>query len=255
MTSTPAGRPTDSLGPNTNITTALLHDRCILCAGEDRDEFLKALHACGIPRPARHVRYRSYEFWHFGQCCAILSGIGTGCLEPLLWEIFQPAIIRQIVLVGTAGTLPGSSIAPGQAHLISHAYAAGTGIDREVARQPLGARWHGAMIGPVATSVSTDFYYGFGPHGERAPHGGTYLQADHPLRQAYAGHIQRGTPLVEMEVAQFYFFCDKLGGAGLQFIAVKAASNAVGQETEQLQHTPIALQQTIRCAMGLLQLK
>ncbi|BDA67642.1 hypothetical protein RIVM261_070280 [Rivularia sp. IAM M-261] len=53
------------------------------------------------------------------------TGIGTGTLEPLIWEIlFNPTIkskVNKIILIGTAGKLPLSSKKLGDVYIINQA--------------------------------------------------------------------------------------------------------------------------------------
>src|SRR6202035_4323689 len=95
-----------SLGPNTNAPVELLSSQCVLCVGEDRRTLLDAALDAGLDMKGPHFGYRCYEFWNCGGLLVVWSGIGTGSLEPLLWELFKPGTIQQIVLVGTAGRMP-----------------------------------------------------------------------------------------------------------------------------------------------------
>ncbi|HZK82920.1 MAG TPA: hypothetical protein VFC46_17690 [Humisphaera sp.] len=236
------------LGPNTAAPVSILRPDCILCAGEDRGEFLAALDAAGMTGPAAHSKYRCYEFWNFGDRCAILTGIGTGCLEPALWEILQPGIVRRIVLVGTAGIMPGVRVEIGQPYVVDRAWPAGTGIDALATDLPLRPRWNVKAGTLVASSVSTDFYYGFGPK---------LITADYPippgpLHQLYEMHTRQETQLVEMEVAQFYFFCERFGDADMRYAAIKAPANSVSDVDEQLSNSPTALVQAVVAAVEML---
>jgi len=254
-----------SLGPNTNASPSLLHERCIYCAGEDRGELLQALAETGPPetqreakeyltsplagadQPARHWYYRSYEFWRFPDFLLMLSGIGTGCLEPLLYEVLRPRIVRSIVLVGTAGMMPTGKAVLGEASVVDRAWPAATGIDGEVAELPLAPRWQPSQGERTASIVSTDFYYGFAP---------AILEGKYPargrLKALFEEHRQRGTDLVDMEVAQFYFFCRNYGDDALQYLAVKAAANALGGGEQQMIHTGAALRNCLATAFRLL---
>jgi len=258
----------DTLGPNTQAPPSVLHQRCIYCAGEDRRELLQALERAGPPHahealntqpaseqrtgtgsaPISHWHYRSYEFWRFQDFCLILSGIGTGCLEPLLFEVLRANIVRKIVLVGTAGSMPGSQVAQGEAYLVDRAWPAGTGIDAEASELPLVPRWDLPATASKASSASSDFYYRFAP----AIVQGTYPIHHGALKKLYEEHVRRGTELVEMEVAQFYFFCQNFGAADLQYLAVKAIANVVGREDEQSVNSQAALIRTLATAFKLL---
>jgi len=238
-----------SLGPNTNAPAELLTPRCIVCAGEDRPTLLDALRLAGFePGPSRHS-YRCYEFWKSGDVLIVWTGIGTGTIEPLLWEIFQPGVIEQIVLVGTAGRMAESGAALGRAYIVDQAFLAGTGLDGENLPQPLRPRWPGLPDGhATASSVSTDFFYGFGPRLMT----GDYPFASGALKRAFEEHTRRKTDLVEMEVAQFYAFCAAFPDAPSHFIAIKGVSNTVEVHGEQVENSRDAIAETLRMARGLL---
>jgi len=235
------------LGPNTAAPVSILHNDCILCAGEDQEEFLAALHAAGMRDPTTHSSYRGYHFWRFQKCCAILTGIGTGSLEPALWEILQPGIVKRIILMGTAGIMPGACVEIGQPYFIGRAWPAGTGIDALAVDLPLRPRWN---IGPailVASSVSTDFYYGFGIKLAT----GEYPIPTGALHELFAMHTRQGTQLVEMEVAQFYFFCGHFGNDHLQYAAIKAPANSILDVGKQLSNSRNALTQAVLAAAAM----
>lgn len=262
-----------TLGPNTNALPSVLHEQCIYCAGEDRRELLQALAEAGPAEARERVKdyfqrqagaadarvagklgpdwcYRSYEFWRFRDFCLVLSGIGTGCLEPLLFEVLRASIVRKIILIGTAGRMPEGKAQLGKAYVVGRAWPAATGIDAEVAELPLVPRWKLATAGNTASAVSSDFYYGFAPDvltGEYPIHHG-------PLKALYEEHLRRKTDLVEMEVAQFYFFCKHFGGDGLEYVAVKAAANAVGRGEQQGLNSGHALRSTLVTAFRLLRI-
>ena len=88
------------LGPNTNASLELLQPHCILCCGEDVSHFLQLL-----PTIQMYHEYRGYRFWRLPGFTLVLSGMGTGCLEPLMWELTRPKVIRQVMLIGTAGKM------------------------------------------------------------------------------------------------------------------------------------------------------
>jgi purine-nucleoside phosphorylase len=241
--------PLPTLGPNTNAPADLLAPHCILCCGEDRATLLAAAERAGLGGFTAHFAYRCYEFWKRDDLLLILTGIGGGCLEPLLWEIFSLATIDKIILVGTAGKMPESS-ATGGVYLVEEAWSAGTGLDGERLDWPLRPRWDDRCGLPEASSVSTDFYFGFSPRIES----GDYPFSSGLLRSSYLLHKDRRTDLVEMEVASFYAFCATFPGRPSQYIAAKAVSNAVGQDDEQVPNSQRALVDAITAAKTLLRL-
>ncbi len=238
------------LGPNTNASTELLRQKCIICCGEDRELLLSAFADVGLIVGSSAFKFRCYEFWHIHDALLILTGIGTGCLEPLLWEIFSGDVIKQIILVGTAGRMEGSRSSVGQAYLVSQAWIAGTGLDNEGLSQPLFPHW--SDLGPFesTTSVSTDFFYGFSPKLKD----GSYPLSYGGLRRYYDQHVAIKTDLVEMEVGQFYAFCRLYPMAPPEFIAVKAVSNTIGLDDDQVGNSRSALTSTLKITRALLNL-
>ena len=236
-----------TLGPNTNASIEVLRPRCILCAGEDRDALWQALADAGVREVRRHSSYRCYEFWHGSDLLIIWIGIGTGCLEPLLWEILRPRVIEQLILVGTAGRMPDAITEVGLVYVVDQAWLAGTGLDRERIVTPLRPRWPNLGGHPLASCVSTDFFYGFAPRNLESPYplNAVRLLAD------FDEHVRKKTGLVDMETAQFYALCSAFAQEDCQFIAVKGASNTVGQLDEQLPNTPGVLTKSIGLARRL----
>jgi hypothetical protein len=180
-------------------------------------------------------------------CVYILTAIGTATLEPLLWEILTPAIIRQIILVGTAGMPPGGSISIGHAMAIDRAYLAGTSLDFENIVQPLNPAWDIPTTLPRAISASTDFFYGFSPRLAT----GKYPLASGHLARRYNELIGK-VDLIEMEVAPFYCFCEEFGDAELRYLAIKSPANVIGDLTSQTQNSLAALEACMREAWKLL---
>lgn len=240
-------RMSQRLGPNTLAPVEVLSHRCILVAGEDRRDVVPLLKAPADPSHA----FRNYEFWKQPDCTLILCGIGTGCLEPLLWEITRPGIVREIILIGTAGKMPLADIKLGQPHAITQAFLAGTGLDGESLSEPLTPRWELPPSIPTASSVSTDFFYGFAPRILAE----SYPFAQGNLRKSYEHHLERGTHLVEMEVAQFYAFCNTFGDKELRYLALKGASNELGDDGQQLAESSGVIARCMALAKRLLKIE
>jgi uridine phosphorylase len=236
-----------SLGPNTNAPFTVLTEQCILCAGEDRQDLSQAL-AESLPIQARQQwHYRDYEFWRFDDFCVIRAGLGSGSLEPLLFEILRPQILQRVILIGTAGVMPDAILGMGEPYLVDRAWAAGTAIDEEAGQLPLRPRWNCLTTVPKASCVSSDFFYGFAPR---------ILTSDYPartqrLRMLFEQHLRLGTQMVDMEIAQFYYFCAQFGAGTLEYVAVKGVANAVGREGEQRLNTGKAIAASLAVALQL----
>jgi hypothetical protein len=263
-----------SLGFNTMAPRTILRERCMLCAGEDRWELLHAL-ADTAPQIVREFArslleaagrgerespsliwgggeqawsYRGYEFWAFPDLLIVLGGIGTGPLEPLLFEILRAAVIREIVLVGTAGAMPDSNVGTGNAYFIDEAWAAATALDSDESKWPLSPKWDHSPRSETATTVSSDFYYGFSP---LVVFGGYPLHSTQ-LKVLFERYLAMGTDLVDMEVAQFFLFCANFSSTPLQYAAVKGVSNHVGDENPEEYRVRDALRASLALAFNLL---
>ncbi|BDA72407.1 hypothetical protein CAL7716_065730 [Calothrix sp. PCC 7716] len=58
---------------------------------------------------------------------------------------------------------------------------------------------------------------------------------------------------VDMEVAQFYHFCNLFDNENnLNYIAIKGAANTIGNAEEQLENSSIVIQNAIEKAIALL---
>jgi hypothetical protein len=234
-----------SLGPNTNAPPELLSPKVLLVCGEDRRELLPFVRS-----PTSHA-FRCFEFWKEVGFTLVLSGMGTGCVEPLIWELTRPGIVREIVLAGTAGKMPGTRVPIGQPHEVSEAFAVGTALDGERISLPVKPRWARPTGLSSARSVSTDFFYGFAPRIQA----GDYPLQGGSLAAGYAEHWARGTPLIDMEVAAFYCFCERFGDAGLQYLAIKVPSNELGADAQQIEETPQFMPRCIRAALKALEIQ
>jgi len=238
--------------PNSAVPGDLLHENVILCCGEDCGDLLAAMGQItgAVPREPDHD-YRCYRFWQEKDFTLIWSGIGTGCLEPLLFEIFQPGIIRRIILIGTAGSTGKRPITTGEAHLISEAWLGGSAVSLSDEQLPLAPSFSfpSSLRLPSASIVSSDFYYGF-------------YQGEDPVRlrlrdavPSLRSDVARFYPrvdLVDMECAQFYWLCATVGGDSLGFAAIKGAANAVVQPGEQSSYGPLVLKNCFAAARELL---
>jgi hypothetical protein len=241
----PMDHPLPTLGPNTNAPRSLLGGDVIICAGEDRVELERGLNEFGLAN--NHFQYRCYQWWRTGDLTVIWTGIGTGCLEPLLFEILRPRSVRRICLVGSAGTIREPSCPPGTPCWIESAYSLGMSIDRWVGESALYPRWAQPLAHSLlrTTIVSTDFYYITSPAGlERFAH---RLPPDFADR--YRERLKT-CELIDMETAAYFFFCDLFGDETLEeYVAVKGASNSVEHQEEQVTHSARVVQQSLRAAI------
>ena len=216
-----------TLRPNTTVQDEVLRRDVILCCGEDEQELLLAARRVD-QKPEMVHRYRCYCFWNIGSSTLILTGIGTGCLEPLLFEILGGQRVERIVLVGTAGATPlgQKTLVKGNSYIISTASLFAAAV-RPISDTPYTFRWSSPLRShPTATIVSTDYYYGFGT--QEDSRSGNLRRNDRELSKGFASIIGE-SHLVDMETGQFYHFCSIIAPISLNFIAIKGPANLVQQ--------------------------
>jgi hypothetical protein len=233
--------------PNTKLTNLLLSEKVIICCGEDEEEVKTAFLASHVAEPLHQQEFRSYKIRKYPDFTLILTGMGTGCLEPLLYELLSFSIAKSLVLVGTAGYIPGSAAVRGEIYIIKEAYLAGTGLDREIKDYPLIPNFHFVGSYKSASIVSTDFYYGFSHQGSKDYNVKlTYLQRD-------VTEYVKKIDLVDMEVGQFYALCSLMSDkSSVEYVAVKGPANVLSQHAEQIPNTQVILSKAFRAAFDLL---
>lgn len=248
---TSARTPTPSLTkgrPNTQLPAGALQGDAILCCGEDLREF-KAAIASVFGRLRKIHAYRCYAFFQRGRQNFIWTGIGSGCLEPLLCEIADEPRLRRIILVGTAGAVSRSARL-GSAAPIREARVACAGVSpKHDASSP---NWP-IVLKPKESQriVSTDYYYGFTLKKEwPAP---ALWTADSRLEKTVKKALQHAD-LVDMETGQFYHLCRTLR-PDLQYLAIKGAANPLADFSQQPLHSESVLHDALRQAKEMLSQK
>jgi hypothetical protein len=217
-----------SIGDNCNVGSEMLSRDMVICAGEDANEVLDAASSVLRKSPDRSYVYRCYRFWKWEAMpiTVIWTGIGTGCIEPLLVEVLraEPDISR-LLLVGTAGRI---RVVDGEAaelaFAIRQAYMGPTAFSAMGVFGPFEPTLY--VDAPAATIVSTDLYYLF--DGCRV---GEWPNS-HQCRDAW-----EEATLVDMEVAQFLYLCDVLRGGNLKYAAIKGPANCFGVHGEQTKNS------------------
>ncbi len=223
--------------PNAQIVPDYIRPAVILCCGENKATFVVACLSAGLPVAKPASEFRSYTLWTLPDVTVILAPIGTGALEPLLYELLSVGKVERMVLVGTAGRLSQGQVPLGTAFPIAEASLSGTGLDREIPDQPLKPCWPEPLTTPTASIVSSDFYYGFSP----ATRPGDYRHRLPCLRKEFE-RLSASVDLVDMEVGQFYALCRLIPEKpGLNFLAIKGASNGVENHGAQNTHAPSVL--------------
>jgi hypothetical protein len=236
---------------NTGVDNAMLHTNILLCCGEDVAELLEAAHKAGVGPVLAEHRYRCYHFWRFTNFTLIWTGIGTGCLEPLLYEILVDTPVQTICLIGTAGMCrPRQGLFKGEAYYIAEARTWAAGVRPVEYDGALRPNWDAKQsLISEATIVSTDYYYGFSRIENQQLC--RMRKLDGALSQDFH-KILTEIDLVDMEVAQFYFLCFALGGPGLRWLAVKGPANDLDRFSEQIENSPLVLEKTLRSALVLM---
>jgi len=225
----PADFSTDPFAraPVSHVLPEHLNERTIICSGEIEKDLLHAFRRVE-DKPLFVQQYRCYKVWKFPKFTLILAGIGTGTLEPLLWEILTPGIVRKIILIGTAGCVRQEAPELGKAMPINAAYPCGTGIDAEVGLTPLGTNWPLPEGTHMCSIASSDFFYGYS---DRVLDG-TFRACQGPFLERYK-QIRDLADLIDMEVAPFYYFAPRFAPEGtLDYLAIKGSSNSLGKGEE-----------------------
>ncbi|MFM7070695.1 MAG: hypothetical protein ACKO38_02740 [Planctomycetota bacterium] len=246
--------------PNSNVDDSYLVENVLLCAGEDPDELISVVERVAGQRPFRTYSYRCYRFWQFDRFTLIWTGIGTGCLEPLLYEIVaQSDSIKTLILIGTAGWLAADD-------------SGGAEACETPNRKPIAYLLHEAYLGRTALSSLGNFHRKHGPssaHRHTWSDGtrcvprfpsqvedlATILSTDlyydrHWVREKAEYH---GADLIDMEVAQFYCLCEIFAkNKDLNYVAIKGAANSLGNGSQQLLNSRAVLDACTRRALGLM---
>lgn len=239
--------------PNTGINETLLSAKIVLCCGEDAQELLAALRATGLDTGKAYHDFRCYRFWKFDAFTLVWTGIGTGCLEPLLYELLAYSQVKEIVLIGTAGGLPGKNLKPGDIFIANQAYLAGAAVQLPEGAMPLTPRFDPDRVQAINVqqkiAVSTDFYYGFtnqpGDIVKRLQGADSRLKTD---IETYWGKADA----VDMEIGQLYHLCRMYGQSELQYIAIKGIANSADAISQQMTYSAPVLESTLATALRLL---
>ncbi len=240
-----------TIGPNTCIDAEMIASDVILCCGEDPAELLACLRrVCAIEGATPHS-YRGFGCLRLPSFTVVWGGIGTGTLEPLLWELLQSNRVRRILLIGTAGVLGPRPEGIGSVYAISEAFLAGTALDESRIEQPLRPVFRdfkNLSQLPTERIVSTDFYYGFAGLGHRPGYPDIVQRA----KESFSRTGQRAR-LVDMEAGQFYFLCHAFRGErGIEYLAIKGAANSVADVDAQVSNSQAILVEAIAVAVRML---
>lgn len=237
-----------NLTPNTKIQSSMLSENVVLCCGEDPTVVWEALKTTRLQKPLLEHDFRSYHLVKCESLTVILAAIGTGALEPLLFEILRFNVVQAIVLVGTAGRTLSSKTIMGQPYIIGEAYLEGTALDREVETLPLLPNYAFGGTHEVASIVSTDFYYAFSLSRKGDDYPGRLPRLQKSVREMVAK-----VDLVDMEVGQFYALCQLMSPKGkLKYLAIKGPANSLGYGEDQNIHAKEVIEKALGKAIDIL---
>ncbi len=237
--------------PNTGVPDRYLSSDLILCSGEDARELSKSAQEVVPGEKAAHYHYRCFHFWKYSKFTLALTGIGTGCLEPLIWEMVESGIVRRIILIGTAGYIGTRSDRHGQVYLIHKAYVAGAGIHVRKMTSAIKPEFAGLDKLSIQSleGIAGDYYYALAKSSDARI---LRAQASDPVLAEAMRTVRKGDRLVDMETPQFYKLCEIFGDGKLEYAAIRGVANTQGAWDEQTQFAASILTECMRQSIGLL---
>lgn len=241
--------------PNCALPESFFQNDMVVCTGEDPHELVCAMNNSLPGIVPEYHEYRCYRAWKYPDFTVVISGIGTGCLEPLLYELLDfdalgENVAKRLVMIGTAGYLSDSGF--GKVYLVDGAYTAGCGValeDKDLPIRPSFAHL-GQIQLPRAEEISTDYYYACTP--QTANERKNKAKAMNPaLTTAVEKYWQSGR-LISMESAQFYAFASAYGKPGTQYVALRGVANLADQFETQGEYSLQVLTEAFRQALKIL---
>ena len=140
----------------------MLRPDVLLCLGEEKQEFDRALDLAGFERATETHRHRTFTAELRDEVLCVDGGLSSAIVETSLWELLRPGTVGKIILVGTAGTLPGFTQTSGVPYVMDPAESVYQAFDA-----PPGATWSPTLNVdlPKALCISSDRFYGFSAMG------------------------------------------------------------------------------------------
>lgn len=239
--------------PNTAVDDSFLVEDVIICCGEDSAELISALRTQFEGLAIAYHEYRCYRFWKFKRFTLIWTGIGTGCLEPLLYEILPKSSLNNVILIGTSGSLPGKGVDTGEIFIAEKAFLGGSALQLPEHAFPLRHNFSEEKLSSLGmkrrTTISTDFYYAFDTCPPAAIQG--VVDEDVRLKRDLELYWDKAES-IDMEVGQFYYLCKILRGKSLHYVALKGVANPVDASSQQVLFSSDVLYRTLEGALRLL---
>jgi len=241
--------------PNTGLPESFFQPNMIVCTGEDPAELIHAMRTVLHGKRPRVHQYRCYRAWKYQGLTVIISGIGTGCLEPLMFELLDDKTLgdkvpQRLAMIGTAGYLADSGF--GQVYVVDGAYPVGCGVTLEDKDLPVRPNFEGleSVRLPRAEEISTDYYYACTPQNSDARKARA-KELNPALREGLDKYWKAGR-LISMESAQFYHFAATYGRPGTQYVAFRGVANLADQFETQGDYSLQVLTEAFRQAVELL---
>jgi len=218
--------------PSSAIPLSFFQDNMIVCTGEDPKELTTAFKSSSLGKCLRYHQYRCYQAWKFSGITVVITGIGTGCMEPLMWELLDHETLgdkrpKRLAMIGTAGYISDSGF--GQVYVVDGAYPVGCGVRLHDDHLPVRPRFPGyAELGlPLAEEMSTDRYFTCTP-AMTDPRKVLAKSHDPQLLEELEKYWKAGR-LISMETLQFYHFAKMFGLPDTQYIAFRGVANLADQ--------------------------
>lgn len=207
----------ETIGPSTGLPVDMVRPDVLLCLGEEEDEFEDALDATGLsPGPLR-THHRSFHGRVRDDILCLDGALGSPLVEKCLWELLSTDQVERIVLVGTAGAMPGFTGETSTAYRATPAMSVYQNFDAAPE-----ATWTPSIdVGlPDQGVVSCDRFFGFS----------AMIEAEYPAEPGLVeawNRLRDRDLMVDMEVAAFYHYAQAFGPPDLQYAAIKAVANRV----------------------------
>lgn len=242
--------------PNCALPAHFIQPNMVVCTGEDPGELVNAMRAVISAEPEAHHQYRCYQAWKFNGFTVVISGIGTGCIEPLLWELLDheklgQGVAKRLVMIGTAGYIADSG--HGQVFLVDGAYPLGCAVHLSAEYLPLRSSFQGLEGCTLSRreEMSTDYYYAATPSMDDFRK--VLAKQRDPILTECLENYWRAGRLISMESLQFYHFCSIYGQPGTQYVALRGVANLADQFHEQGDYSQNVLTDALKEALALLQ--
>lgn len=241
--------------PNTALPLSFFQSNIIVCTGEDPGELIHAIKTLFPGHRPRHHQYRCYQAWKLPGVTIVISGIGTGCMEPMMWELLDHKTLgdkrpRRLAMIGTAGYISDSGF--GEVYVVDGAYPVGCAIRLADEHLPLRPNFAKADTLGLSTAIemSTDRYFTCTP--DMSDERKVFAKSFDPLLVEELEKYWKPGRLISMESAQFYHFAKVFGLPDTEYVAFRGVANLADQFETQGDYSQKVLIDALRHAVNLL---